>query len=419
MNRNISILAITIFSWSATVAQQIDKQAYVANYNAIMRARDADKAEHLFQELLKNFGVYTANLPAVNRDGPISAVAYAFIKEKDTLKADQYIGKLSNIPTIPGELYGLSKVAQSQGLDLYAERLMKKAVARYESLDLKPDPKADPLGLINNRQKYGVLFYTEYAQLLSKNGKEKLGLEFAKKAYQVNSRDRMSITTYARLLEENKLFEQALPVMEEGIRSGAADSTLLARYRNTYLILKGGKSYPGRLSALQAEQARNTKKEMQNQMISEVAPNFNLKDLDGHNWTLEALKGKTVVIDFWATWCAPCKKSFPAMQKALKKYKKDSGVIFLFIHTWERQAGAENDARHYITNNHYDFTVLMDLKSDGKNPAITAYKASGIPAKFVIDGKGNIRFKLTGFAGSDEAAVSELSAMIELAKAAS
>jgi len=58
----------------------------------------------------------------------------------------------------------------------------------------------------------------------------------------------------------------------------------------------------------------------------------------------------------------------------------------------------------------------MDLKKDGSNEVVTKYKIQGIPAKFVIDGGGNTRFKMTGFAGSDEAAVQELSAMIELAK---
>src|SRR5690606_41666590 len=67
------------------------------------------------------------------------------------------------------------------------------------------------------------------------------------------------------------------------------------------------------------------------------APGFSLKDLDGKEVSLEDLKGKVVVLDFWATWCAPCIKSFPAMQMAVDKYKEDPEVAFLFINTWERQ----------------------------------------------------------------------------------
>jgi thiol-disulfide isomerase/thioredoxin len=72
------------------------------------------------------------------------------------------------------------------------------------------------------------------------------------------------------------------------------------------------------------------------ELISQPAPAFSLVDLEGNKVSLAELKGKVVILDFWATWCAPCKKSFPAMQKALDKYKADPNVRFLFIDTWER-----------------------------------------------------------------------------------
>jgi peroxiredoxin len=69
----------------------------------------------------------------------------------------------------------------------------------------------------------------------------------------------------------------------------------------------------------------------------------------------------------------------------------------------------------------YNFEVLMDKKDPEtkENKVVTSYKVYGIPAKFVIDPKGNVRFKLTGFDGSNEAAVDELSMMIDMAKAGS
>jgi hypothetical protein len=106
------------------------------------------------------------------------------------------------------------------------------------------------------------------------------------------------------------------------------------------------------------------------------------------------------------------------MQMAENKYKNDPGVKFLFIHTWERSAAAPKEAKAYVESNGYDFQVLMDLKDPETkaNKVVSSYKVNGIPAKFIIDPQGNIRFKLTGFDGSKEAAVDELSMMIDMVK---
>ena len=136
---------------------------------------------------------------------------------------------------------------------------------------------------------------------------------------------------------------------------------------------------------------------------------------------LSKLRGKVVVLDFWATWCGPCKRSLPAMKMTVDKYKNDPDVVFLFIHTWERGTAeqANKDAKAYLHDHGFDeFHLVMDTVNPQtkKNDAVSAYGVDGIPAKFVIDKQGKIRFNISGFGGSDEDAVAELSAMIEMAK---
>ena len=104
------------------------------------------------------------------------------------------------------------------------------------------------------------------------------------------------------------------------------------------------------------------------------------------------------------------------MKKAVEKFQSDPDVKFLFIHTWEKEDSAKFNAKKYIVDNNFPFEVLMDLRdSEGINKVVEDYKVSAIPTKFVIDKKGNIRFKFTGASGGDDAVVEEIVAMIELA----
>jgi len=145
--------------------------------------------------------------------------------------------------------------------------------------------------------------------------------------------------------------------------------------------------------------------------VGAMAPDFALQDLSGKTVKLSDLRGKTVVIDFWATWCGPCIMSFPGMKKAIDQYKDREDVVFLFVDTFERvpEAQWKDHVQKFITNRGFQYlNPILDLG----NKTAMAYGVNGIPAKFCIDKDGKIKHKSTGYLGSADAVYKEMTEWI-------
>lgn len=133
--------------------------------------------------------------------------------------------------------------------------------------------------------------------------------------------------------------------------------------------------------------------------INSAAPDFRLKDISGKEVSLSSLKGKVVVLDFWASWCVPCHENFPAVQKVVNHYQGDQNVVFLFIDTREKSTDYVQLAKADMAKNHYNFHVLFDeYGADGKqNKYYSTLGMAGIPTRFIIDANGIIQNKEVGY----------------------
>lgn len=116
--------------------------------------------------------------------------------------------------------------------------------------------------------------------------------------------------------------------------------------------------------------------------IGKPAPDFTLENLEGEQVTLSELKGKNVLINFWATWCPYCVKEMPDLDK-LYTENKDNDFVVLAIDVGE----PKSDVEKYLSENPYEFPVLLD--KDGK--ISMQYLVRGIPTSYMIDKEGNIR----------------------------
>jgi peroxiredoxin len=146
--------------------------------------------------------------------------------------------------------------------------------------------------------------------------------------------------------------------------------------------------------------------------VGSEAPDFSLVDLDGKSVKLSELRGKVVVLDFWATWCGPCIMSFPGMKLSMDKFKNNPNVKFLFVDTYERVDASQwkSTVASFVKQRGFDsFPVILDVGGE----VAGNYGVNGIPAKFCIDKEGKIKFKSTGYLGSNDAILKEMTAWVE------
>jgi len=118
-----------------------------------------------------------------------------------------------------------------------------------------------------------------------------------------------------------------------------------------------------------------------------LAPEFALEDLAGTQVSLSELRGKVVFLNFWATWCLPCVREMPAMEKLHRQFEKD-GLVILAVNFQE----SADRVRDFFLKHHLTFTALLD--PDAK--VFELYQAWALPASVIINKRGEIAGKAVG-----------------------
>ena len=121
-----------------------------------------------------------------------------------------------------------------------------------------------------------------------------------------------------------------------------------------------------------------------------------LPDMNGKPHSLADYKGKVVLVNFWATWCPPCRAEMPSMQR-LKEALKDKPFTILAVDMAESEAEVRQFLKD-IKDTKLDFTILMD--KDGK--ALKEWKIFVFPTSYVLDAEGKLRYSLLGSTEWDE-----------------
>jgi len=122
--------------------------------------------------------------------------------------------------------------------------------------------------------------------------------------------------------------------------------------------------------------------------LSALAPDFTLKTLDGEEIILSQLKGKVVLLDFWATWCGPCREAIPHLIQLYKAYRENGfEVIGMSL-----DKGDGEVVRNFAKSMDIPYPIVMAPEEVVRN-----YRVTSIPTTFILDKEGKIRQRITGF----------------------
>lgn len=134
------------------------------------------------------------------------------------------------------------------------------------------------------------------------------------------------------------------------------------------------------------------------------SPDFTVTDRDGNAMTLSNLYGRPIVLNFWASWCPPCKAEMPDFEEAYHKW--GDKVVFVMVNMTDGRQETVDTANQFIASAGYTFPVYFDTWGEAAN----AYRAYSIPATYCIDSSGAIVFSHVGMldGAALESAISSL-----------
>lgn len=411
-------------SLNAVIRTKFPDGTFVKNEagTALFKEKDPVKKEALYQAYIKKYPENTSEKSSI-QDNFRWQLASAYLEKGDLENYHKYESQLKNKAYLAGTLNNVAYEWAKKGDKLdEALKMSKQSLDIVSEAIAHPEgqPYASPAQMKKNSENSYDMYADTYAYILFKQGKYDEALKYEQSVIDHSKTVDPDVgDNYLQILNALGQNVKAKDFAEKMVKDGHGSESMKGLLKKEYIKSKGSDSgYDEYLASLEKSFKDKTRSELAKTMINLPAHDFTLKDLDGKAVSLADLKGKIVIVDFWATWCGPCKASFPGMQLAVNKYKDDPNVKFLFVDTWENGDNYVDGVKKFIADNKYTFHVLIDEKnSEGKQAkVVTAYEVTGIPTKFIIDKNGNIRFKYIGYSGSADKILDEVTDMIDMAQ---
>jgi thiol-disulfide isomerase/thioredoxin len=384
------------------------KIAENARLSEVYAERDPAKRAKLLEKFLVEFSPKADMLQNLK-----STLSMFYMQAKNYDKAVEI---LEALPNPSGNMYNslawdiIEKGEKGPELEK-AVRWAKKGIDVLKSGKEQKPPYMNSISWKKNQDMNLGMIADTYAFGLFKMGQTKEAENAYAEAVQLTEGKQGDINDrYVESIVANGNYRKVMKVCEEFILKGTLSDKMLESYKTAYVKVKGSdKGFDDVVNKAKNVAKEEARKKIMKERVNKPAVQFALKSMEGITVKLADLKGKVVVVDFWATWCGPCKASFPFLQKVYEKYKVNSNVMILTLNTWENETGTKREdlVKKFMADNKYTFPVLYD------EGFVEKYGVEGIPTKFIIDKKGMIQFKSIGFDNGPKM-VDEMTAEIEI-----